>query len=747
MKAIIIGAGTCGLASALAIARQGWRVEVLERRRDPMSPQGRRVTRARERLLKSANAALRSGEAATRAFEKAHALGASQWGSRAQIVILDTHSLRFLSGLGVDVSRFPMLRTIDVSLGLDLPALCVRFDERTAGAASAELDPEGVIMQRDLAAQPTIFQLEESLRRAVEKEPEVRVTFGAEATAREEASGEVTVTYAENGSRRVSGQLLVIADGGGEKSFSRLIGIPRAQISKESLQFAVFRTKRDEQPLRGAAREAFGHWSMSREGWTALLGNGEVVTVGIRRGRGPSSDSSAHVHGKRGHDDAELLEPMSAIDCGIDRATRFTDGRRTVLAGDAAIRGTPVFALGVQYALLWAKMCADMAAASQRGEGTLPKLHSYALRGEQVARQRLDFESASNAFLDHSSTGARALSEVAASEEVLSRIRDVRIDFRARGGGGLLRLKVAVELGDLGELGCPEMMSLRPLGSTELEAVLDLSFENEVATARLTPACPLRIRTEIETILICAGTLSLEHCDASYWEIRCENVLAHRVLNSKGQPADGSTQSISTPIECFRLQLPDAFIDAAAQCMPARLARLGIIEAEPFIAEIEFRSGKIMDWGTFRVRLGGEPRMRLTLSKSPTGRPRLSLEMLRGFGQPIEFTRFARRTPLRVSRWIGALSRLTGGTIDGLIDGWAALLGSMVRRVDFDLREDGSAIATYASVLSVPFMLSARDVSRLRGDLFSSRALAGLMAQYQHGVTGVGAQRERAREA
>ena len=110
------------------------------------------------------------------------------------------------------------------------------------------------------------------------------------------------------------------------------------------------------------------------------------------------------------------------------------------------------------------------------------------------------------------------------------------------------------------------------------------------------------------------------------------------------------------------------------------------------------------------------------------------LTVTRGSAVPVEFSRFAKRTGMESVRAIRSFSKATAGLFDGAIDYWASFWGALVKKVEFDLRTDGSAVATYHLFSPFTFHLSSADMRQIRRELFSTRAMTDLMPQYERAV-------------
>jgi len=720
------------MTCALALAQQGRRVRVLEAREDPRTERGRRVLTIDAKETELANAALarRDGPAAAEHFGAAGRARAAVWGSRNRNLLFDRHSLGYLHSLGARVGELPSLRTLDTHLGAGQPTVRIRYGPRQPIVGGSRLDAATIMAQRDPVAVPTIAQVENVLRDAVEADPLIDVLYAAPAVGCSETPTSVSVSYGEPEST-MTADFLVVADGAGRRSLSRQLGIERVELGAESVDIAAFKCDPDDEALDHPLREGWLEARTTDRGWVVFLSSGTgLLTVNLRKvvaGHSASALDLARAAGVY----APLAEQPADVRYALDRAAHFTVGTRTVIVGDAACRASPVWAFGAQFALLWAQMVADLCANAVDTYCNLPAdaLSAFSAEADRIANTRLEFERSALDLVDFANPEIRAGSGATTATGMLSAIDDIELAFNSRGPhGGTLQMRLGIALDDL--IGANDSLDLaafyRSVGRVQFEGLLDLRFERGRGESTPAETGPTRYRTALETVRISDGSMSMERSDAGYWRIAMDHVVLNRTLSSS------TCDSLST-IERAELLLPDEFVTQSLQQLAPQLWLLGVTRKQQLSFEVELQPG-VLEIGTFKLSLRGTTLVRMTLKREP-GKARITFHLARGMAMAENFSAFVRRTPLGATRAVRVWQTLFGGLADPFVDIWAAGASQFVRQVDFDINSDGTGSVTYhASGIPLRFPLSGDDVRLLVEKLFNSESCERIMHQYQERV-------------
>jgi 2-polyprenyl-6-methoxyphenol hydroxylase-like FAD-dependent oxidoreductase len=733
--AIVVGASICGMTCALALAKQGRRVRVLEARSDPQGQRGRDALASGALEIAAANAAVREGrdEQARAHFRAADRTRASVWGTRNRNLLFDRHSLEFLRGLGARVEDLPALAVLDTHLGPGQPSICIRYGRRLSqGGLGGRLDAATMIAQRDPVAVPPIAEVELMLRRAARADPNIDIEYDAQVVACSESDEEVSVSFAAPRLETIVADLVVIADGASRRSLSRQLGIGRIEAGSETMNIAAFEVDPSGVVLGHSLSEGWLDARTTPEGWVVFLSSGRgLLTVNTRRvgsGDAPTAVALAAQAGVAGI----LLEEPASHTYALDRAARFTSGSRVLVVGDAACRTSPAWAFGAQYALLWAQMVADLCSRSPPSSPFVldpDRLAAFEREAERITNMRLEFERSVIRFVDLANADVRKASDLAISGNFMSAIHELELDFRTLGPHlGSMAIRLSVDLEELiGASDTPDLAAFcRAVGRFDVGGRMRLRFDQGRGEGTADGNVPIEYRTRLELIRLSGGTVSVERRDTGYWAFTMTGVDLRRTARSSGNHG-------LSEIERAELRLPDEFVTQVLHAAGPQLWALGAARKQPLQFEVELRPGPFRI-GTFTLRLQGAPLARVTLSSKTHG-ARLSFTLRRGTATVEGFSTFVRRTPLKVTRPLRLWQTLMGGLADPFVDFWAAGASRFVRRADFDVYADGTGKATYHfSGVPVIVPMTKADVQTLITKLLDSASCEQIMRQYQRSV-------------
>ena len=719
-RALIVGAGISGLAAGLALVRDGWSVELLERRKDPWQAGARSALDAAQAEIQQAIGGGVQGEPAAALLERARSTLGQYWGTRKRNVVLDSHSVRYLAHLGVDdADSVPPLDRLDLSWGPENPDLSVSYPREPLGS-DASVDGASLVHRRDWAALPSIDTLEGALRRALERHAGATVRF--ESTVRgvalTDTGAEVTYMHADAdgvAAERLDGELVVIADGGGPGSLAASLGIDRQTVAVEQLDVCVFDVSNVERVLGEPRERVFGAGQLDATGWRGVASNGRRLmvhnaTLDANRAPAPALVTAAAMGV-----DAPVVETSGPVRYAIDAVRVFAPSPRVLIAGDAAMRGSPLVGLGAQYGLVWSTLVADQARRLVNGDVAADD--GYQRAASAAVARRLRFESACLDIATGPDRAPLTLHELVASPRLLQRVTALDYTLRLRQGRGRLRLRLGADLGDGPlEAATPEVAALWGLGVTTVTMDLAVRIERGELAGTLSGADSLVFETALETVRVVDGHFSLT--SEGGWTLTLTDA---RLVRSAKATADSPPRERG--MRSLTIRFPDAFLAELGKLVTRRLGALGPRAAAPLEIDLELEPNETLWLGEYGLAFSAGARARLRITPAGDGTLNVHAELLSGVARPVRFTRFARRVGVGPMRWLAAYSRLTLGLGDALMDGAAAALATMVRRVSLELRTDGSALVTYHGWLSVPVYLSADDVERLRAQLFGPAVL------------------------
>ena len=728
---LIAGAGICGLATALALARQGRAVQVFESRRDPRGPRCAASARRSVRLAAAAGRVAQRGDAkrAQRLFDAAARASSGLWGQRHRNLLFDHHSVDYLRQLGVATDRLPPITSFDTHLGPGQPSVSIRYGERRSRNGSGRLDAATIIAQRDPVSAPAIHDVETLLLEAAEAHPNIHVRFDVQTGGYEESGERVRLQLDDEAQHQVDGAMLILADGGGRRSLSRRLGIERIEVGREAMNIASFQCDPDDDVLGHSLGDAWLAAHTTPQGWVVFLCSGKGrLTVNTRRVVDSESATGLDIarrHGVRG----DLLEQPADFQYALDRTGEFVIGDRVFLVGDTACRASPIWAFGAQFALLWSQMIADLCKSGPVDECGPPvaELARYRAEAARISRMRLEFESSVIELVDYTNAGVREVSDIAMSENLFAALDEVELHFNAASpcGGGLdLRLGINLEA-LIGASDKPDLSAFcQAVGRFDIDGAMALEFDGKGnGRAQAMGDRAMHYRTRLEDIRMGDGQLQIRRDPAGYWSLTMENVHLQRRVRESGSDT-------SAGIASAQLRLPDEFVTDLLKQMGPRLWALGAIRRRPLQFDLALAPG-LMTLGSFQLRLHGQPAARVTLQREHTG-SRFRFELRRGSASVVDFADFVRQSSLSATRLIRGGQRLFGGLVDPFINAWSTGASHFVRRVDFKLNADGRGTAIYYVMgVAVPVPMTEHDVQQLIGELFNSQSCEQIMRQYQ----------------
>jgi flavin-dependent dehydrogenase len=753
---IIAGGGISGMTAALAAAKRGKWVLILEARKDPQSPEGREIRRRGEAWLTEANAARSRGDAekADECFRKASAELNALWGERRRCIAIDSHSEGFLSAHGVDTRRLPRFAQLAMIAPPGEPTFRAILTSHQTSTSSGRIDPHTLIAQRDLAIETTINTLEVTIRE-VQSSANIHMEFGARVQARTEFDGGVRVAFGERGEREATAGQLWIMDGGGRRSLIHSLGIGRTELRREILSVAVYRVSPESeiagQPMNRAG--AFG--GVTSTGWYGTLSDG-AGTFNINvAGRPGKPMSSAVEIGDRLGVEAPLLERPITTEYAYSRANRFADGTRTVVGGDAAYRGSPIFGLGSQFGMYFAQLMGDLLDRNDTGDGhiTAENLEWYQEKVEAVVMMRHEYEKAMQDAWSNTNDGAEGVFRVLESNDLARALSGVAVDFRKipEGDRGLLKIHVDVDLQRIPQT-IPALVRLaRTIGKVTLLGDLDVRFDRGQTLVQLSRRHPLVMRTNLEETALTSGTVVLAR-HAEEWRVELREVALHRAMLA----AKNRTLSV---LQLLDVKVPDSFAQALLTRSAAQLAKLGF--AEPGVrARISLRPGEL-DMGGLRVRFEGAVEAQVSMGSTPEGGARIAVELVRGRATLANFSEFVAESldagrnlksgAQLVGAGFGALSlallgpvgwhagaragvRVADWLTDAAVEGAVTVVTRLIRRIDIEVHTDGSGTVDHHLPPVLPVYLSRKDMGALLLALTGAKGADAIFERLQEMV-------------
>lgn len=722
----MIGAGVCGLTSALGLARHGFRVTVLDKRGDGSGVTGVRELALADQLLDQANASSVDPANIGELLQRSRDIQNRYWGLKDRNVLIDTHTLEYLASLGVDVDGFPHLGCMAIESMEGAFSISADMVPRGIEPTNEMLHAGRVLVQRDFSSQPSLGALERRIRKRLDGQQDIEILFDHRVVGVDCRPDGVRVETADRG--QLSADFVIVADGAAASSLSRGSLAEKTVHHTEPISVAVFKAVSGQRLCNRDTASSFTHTSFGARDWIGVFCNGEIVTIAVNDPCPADSNASAAIQRVQEMGfQAPLSEAPFKVSAEISTADRFAAGDRVLLAGDAAMTGNPRFGLGVQYSILWAQHI-ERLFIDANTTGWMPELGAHERFGRDIACQRRDYELSWLNLISAFATSGWSLSDPNVTAALISASRDFSLGIDAK--GDKLLLKSAIRF-DFRALNLPEtdaISVLRSFGRLSLAADLeitlpapdrdsdDTAFTNH---AMLTAAHPVEIWLDDDRWTLDSGQLMLRHANES-WLLELSGARARR------HSRDGNTPR-RLSLESFRIQFPDSLLDQLMGFSPTALNRIQTESAGQVAISVDLMENAELVWGPLRVRATNTPRLMMTVNRNRKGHPRFSVELLSGQFIPTDFIGYARDSGISSLRWLGQFSALTSGLMDPFINQWAKLAGMAVSGMSFDIAPDGSAIATVNALSPLSVYLSRSDVDRLRESLFNSRTVAELV--------------------
>jgi 2-polyprenyl-6-methoxyphenol hydroxylase-like FAD-dependent oxidoreductase len=738
---VVAGGSITGLATALSLAGRGFKVVVLEARADPDAPAGKAISEEAERQIEAANRARAEGdrERALELLERARRLQSKLWGSRGRTIVFDRQSTEALKALGASTASFPPMRYLDFRhRDPEVPRFTMRMGETQGPGGGARLDSAALIYQRDFTHQPLINEVERAQLEAVRTHPNIRIEFDAKVEDRIESDTGVTVRFGEDGGRELRGSMLIVADGGGKHGVAAKLGMRRIERARESLSTIVVEVDPGQSMLRQPGDLAGTAGELTPDGWVGFNTDGRGRVAINVRGKGAAPTKTALAFAEERLPAARWASDPATFEYTIDRLETFVAGSRTFFVGDAAARGSPLFGLGGQYGLLWAQIIADMCerGLDERGAPTDTALRWFERKADEIAEQRLTFETALIDALDRSDDRFQALGVLLSSSSLVPAIDHLRLNYvggaeAGRGGARPMSAELGIDVSiDLAKLGRATADSataelFERMGRATLIGGGPIEFLDDGAALHLDRARPLRVDTGLETIDLVDGTISLTQEVGGDWRLSWRNVEIERQDRA-------SRAKQKRVIEALDFEVGPELVNRLLEAAPMIVGNAPAL-ARPIELTAQLRDGPI-EIGPMQVGLHGSPEISVTVRKDDDRSTIIDLEFLRGsmtLDNAAELNMKLRPSAglPRMGRFLQSIPLYGSFVASPMID----LVASSyhVRKARFVLHADGTAQATYDGAFS--FRLSRDDIQRLTGSL-DSNVIGGLMRQYQERI-------------
>ncbi len=713
---MVVGAGACGLTTALALARAGYSICLVEARRDPTLPDAATELAAARVWLDRANDTSKGPMAAE--YHAAARIRNRYWGTYERNVSLDGHSLAYLESLGVDTGGLPKPTRIDLNGLPDGPRFHATLRQRVVQPEAAGLSAERALLQRDWAAQPSLGDLERLLLERIRRCDHIEIRFGSTAHAID-ASPQGIIINTKTGA--LTAGIVIVADGGGVRSLSRQL-VSRTIHHRERINLAVAQSDATVTLFGHPTTDVFAHNTLTEDGWLGIFCSGHTVSavvnaVGLNSGTVRTAVQALNELGLR----TRLVEPPIDITVEIAEADDVLPESRIVLVGDAALCGNPRNGLGVQFGLLWAQLVAASISRDRCGISLDERI--YRSRAADIIRRRRTFELAWMEIVNRAITDPNQLQRYIVSEPALRSIRKLSVRFRPSRRRMRYRIKLTIDArripaSDTGVIATFlrqfERVCIR--ANLRLRHVRDRDF---TVKTRFDPKHRLDLSFGDECLSLRSGTLTFARTDDG-WLVRIESAVA--LQTSRGRFAS------DFPIERMQIDLPDDFLDVAiahAVAQPDRFAGI------PLQARVRCLDRKVR-WGPLTLHLRDRPQLRLELCASV-----LDVTVERGVIELLSITQFAHQVPLGGTRWLRNASRFWRGSLDPLIDRTVALASATVYRITVRPTSDNTALVSLYGALPISIRLSARDAARLRSELVYSALIGQLLSDHGECIAGL----------
>jgi 2-polyprenyl-6-methoxyphenol hydroxylase-like FAD-dependent oxidoreductase len=672
-----------------------------------------------DELLSRANSRLAANLPARVYLQESARLRNRVWGTRQRGIVLDESCLGFLRSNDVDTASFPILDQMRIDWGADAPELLMQYGER-GHTGESSLSANGLILERDWAAQPSICELERAIRCALESYPNVIILFDSSVDQVRDVDECVEVTV---GTEIFCPRMLVIADGGGSKSLVSQVNSVRRVVGREHLDVAVFATQSDwPAPIApSGSGQVWGNGFVTPQGWTGVGDNGRIVTVDVRSN---VASQRLGVPAKTAYEVARelgvhtrLVEPPMRGSYSLDRVERFTIGAHILLAGDAAVRGSPLFALGAQYALLWAQFAGRCVQRCLAGDESAA-LIEYEGDADHAATVRLDFETACVAVLDQANGRRRSFAQALSSPGMLSSARILHCSFGGTPSGGLLKLEMQFDFPAMAaSYASPELAALKWLGVAQLLLNCRVNITGDSLRIDMSRDDVIIMRTKTEKLRLANGTIVFCRKDGQ-WQLD--------VLDVQVRRRRGGTDRV-TPLRRMCVRLPDSFLDATLRTLPETV--VSDRPSQPLAVRFTPAEGAVWEWGPLTVCFRKAPVVGICLQVSPT-QTRLRLDLHHGHIELMSLSNLADNLPVGVLRPIGQMRHLFNGAFDDLFDALGGIASTAIKGLVVDIEAKGKCrvhcILRYTDI-ALPLPLTDTDSKRLLDEFLSVRILGNAL--------------------
>jgi 2-polyprenyl-6-methoxyphenol hydroxylase-like FAD-dependent oxidoreductase len=735
LRILIVGAGMCGLTTALAIARLGIAVTVLDKRQGGSEPASVAAIDAVASELAALQArAPLDPTALPAALETMRKRLQPVWGRKERNVLIDSATLQYLAALGVNVADFPPMQHIAInSMDGDF-VLHLSLGATPLAASAPAIAAEQVILQRDFVVQPTLGDLERRVLATVCAHELIDVHFDHRVLGVHEDSACVTVSTCHG---PMTAELVIIADGAAASSVSRRLRHqppnPRCVIDSEPISIAVLRAQAGEQLHGIDTALAFTWTTFTDDGWRGVFCNGKNLTFAVSDPLpGQNHHSEALRVARSWGCTAPLVEPPFKVHGEVAIARSPVSGQRIVLAGDAAQSGNPRFGLGVQYAVFWARIVADWLAGSTRTVSH-PQVRDYERMALATAARRTDYE---KAWLDGISAFIRAggiLSDASLISRLASALTHARTRLIPRDDGWQLFCDVSFDFGadDQPGLrgGSPEprnamVRTLESLGVVRLRMDVDViqtdRSKTAIGTVRFSRPKNIEMTIGGQRWRLQSGELEVRRED-DHWQMRLVGV---RVVQTGVSGRTVPQQPLH--IDQLDVRVPDRLVDALLGFDMTLVA--GATRARTLDSRISLHPGDEVTWGPLRIRAVRSPVIHLRGPLTNRAGERIfQASIEHGALILLNLSELAANSRIGPLAALNAFNHVTGNRWRSWIDRAMSAAGVMVQAATLAFHPDDRVFMTFHGALPFTVALSALDIARLQGNMVNSAALADML--------------------